>query len=64
MKAIAIHIHVVRKSTKQNVSFEFLNLGIFYQFLSIKLTGLVTLFDRKLQIFKNSPKCTIFGTIN
>ena len=61
MKAIAIHIHVVRKSTKQNVSFEFLNLGIFYQFLSIKLTGLVTLFDRKLQIFKNSLNRTNFG---
>ena len=41
----------------QNVAFEFLNFGIFHQFLSyLKLTCLVTLFDRKLQVFKNSPK--------
>ena len=46
----------------QNVAFEFLNFGIFHQFLSYKkLTCLVTLFDRKLQVFKNSPKWTIFG---
>ena len=46
----------------QNVAFEFLNFGIFHQFLSyLKLTCLVTLFDRKLQVFKNSPKWTIFG---
>ena len=33
----------------QNVAFEFLNLGIFHQFLSYqKMTCLVTLFDRKL----------------
>ena len=30
----------------------------------LKLTYLVTLFDRKLQVFKNSPKLTIFGTFN
>ena len=30
-------------------------------FVLLKLTCLVTLFDRKLQVFKNSPKCTIFG---
>ena len=35
----------------QNVSFEFYIFGIFHQFL----TCLVTLFDRKLQLFKNSP---------
>ena len=27
----------------------------------LKLTCLVTLFDRKLQVFKNSPKLTVFG---
>ena len=44
-------------------SFEFLNFGIFYQFfVLLKLTCLVTLFDRKLQVFKNSSKWTIFGT--
>ena len=42
----------------QNVAFEFLNFGIFHQ---LKLTCLVTLIDRKLQIFKNSPKWTLFG---
>ena len=30
-------------------------------FVSLKLTCLVTLFDRNLQIFKKSPKWTIFG---
>ena len=45
----------------QNVAFEFLNFGIFHQ---LKLTCLVTLFDRKLQVFKNSPKWTIFGIFN
>ena len=28
------------------------------------MSCLVTLFDKKLQIFKNSPKVTIFGTFN
>ena len=30
-------------------------------FVLLKVTCLVTLFDRKLQVFKNSPKLTIFG---
>ena len=30
-------------------------------FVPLKLTCLVTLFDRKLQLSKNSPKWTIFG---
>ena len=30
----------------------------------LKLNSLVTLFDRKLQIFKKSPKLTIFGLFN
>ena len=29
-----------------------------------KFTCLVTVFDRKLQVFKNSPKLTIFGIFN
>ena len=33
-------------------------------FVLLKLTCLVTLFDRKLQAFKNSPKCTIFDIFN
>ena len=33
-------------------------------FCPIKMTSLVTLFDRKLQVFKNSPKLTIFGIFN
>ena len=44
----------------QNVAYDFLNFGSFHQFLSY----LVTLFDRKLQVFKNSPKWTIFGIFN
>ena len=30
-------------------------------FVLLKMTYLVTLFDRKLQAFKNSPKLTFFG---
>ena len=45
--------------------FEILDFGIFQQFFVLrKLTCLVTLFDRKLQVFKNSPKWTIFGIFN
>ena len=33
-------------------------------FVLLKLTGLVTLFDRKIQVFKNSPKWTILGIFN
>ena len=46
--------HIVWKSSK-NVSFEFLKFGIFHQ---LKLTCLVTLFDAKLQLFKNSSNET------
>ena len=46
----------------QNVAFDFFefwhNSPIF---VLLKLTCLVTLFDRKLRVFKNSPKRTIFG---
>ena len=43
----------------QYVAFEFWHfLPIF---VLLKLTCLVTLFDRKLQVFKNSPNWTIFG---
>ena len=42
-----------------------LNFGNFSQiFVLLKLTCLVTLFDRKLQVFKNSSKWTIFGIFN
>ena len=51
-----------RSKITQNVAFESLYFGIFVLFL--KLTCLVTLFDRKLQVFKNSPKWTIFGIFN
>ena len=54
-------LHIVWKLLKF-VTFEFLNFGIFRQFLSyFKLTCLATLFDRKLQDFKNSLKRTSFG---
>ena len=33
-------------------------------FVLLKLTCLVTLFDRKLQVFKISPKLTLFGIFN
>ena len=48
----------------QNFALDCSIFGIFHQFLSYKMTYLVTLFDRKLQVFKNSPKLTIFGIFN
>ena len=43
----------------QNVTFEFWHFPPIFDLL--KLNCLVTLFDRKLQVFKNSPKWTISG---
>ena len=49
----------------QIVAFEILEFWHFSRiFVLLKLTCLVTLFDRKLQVFKNSPKETIFGIFN
>ena len=45
----------------QNVAFEFWHFTPF--FVQLKLTCLVTLFDRKLQVFKNSPNRTIFSKL-
>ena len=46
----------------QNVAFEFSELWHFSTFYNLlKLTCLVTLLDSKLQLFKNSPKWTIFA---
>ena len=52
-----LHEHIVWKLLKMS----HLNFGVFHQFLSCfkKLTCLVALFDRKLQIFRNSPKLNI-----
>ena len=44
------------------VSFEFWHFSPIL--IQLKLTCLVTLFDRKLQVFKNSPKLTNFGIFN
>ena len=40
------------------------NFWVFLYIVRLKLICLVTLFDRKLQVFKNSPKWTIFGIFN
>ena len=49
----AINSHCLKIT--QNVSFEFFNFGIFHQFfVLLKLTCLVTLFDRKPHVFENS----------
>ena len=56
---------IVVKKITQNVSFPFLNFSIFTSFCPIKkMTCLVTLFDRRPQVFKNSLKLTIFGILN
>ena len=46
----------------QNVAFEFWHFPPI--FVLLKLTCLVTLFDRKLQVFKNSSNWTILGIFN
>ena len=46
----------------QNVAFECLHFPPI--FVLLKLTCLVTLYGCKLQVFKNSPKWTIFGIFN
>ena len=49
----------------QSVAFDFFLFWHFPPiFVLLKLTCLVTLFDRKLQVFKNSPKWSIFGISN
>ena len=45
-----------------NVAFEFWHFPPI--FVLLKLTCLVTLFDRKLQVFKNSPNWPFFGISN
>ena len=50
-------IHIVWKSPKKS----HLNFRIF---LLLKLTCLLTLFDYKLQVFKNGQKCNTFGIFN
>ena len=47
------------KAITQNVAFEFWHFPPIFGLL--KLTCLVTLLDRKLQVFKKSQKWTIFG---
>ena len=42
--------------------FEFWHFSLV--FVLLKVTCLVTLFDRKLQVFKNLPKWNIFGIVN
>ena len=51
----------ILKMSHSNVSI----LAIFFTyFCTIKLTCLVTLFDRMIHAFKNSPKLIIFGIFN
>ena len=49
----------------QNAVFLIFRLGHFLpSFVRLKVTCHVTLFDRKLQVFKHSPKWTVFGIYN
>ena len=48
----------------QSVAFEFLYFGYPPIFVLLQLTCLVTLFDRKLQVFKNSPMDHFFAIFN
>ena len=46
----------------QNVAFELFGFWRFPpSFVRLKVTCLVTLYDRKLDVFKNLPKWTILG---
>ena len=47
-----------------HLSFSILSFSTNFCPIKIKLTCLVTLFDRKFQVFKNSPKWTIFVIFN
>ena len=68
------HVHSVWKSQKsliQHCERSELHLHLTFTILAfspifvwLKLTSLVTLYDRKLQVFKNSPKWTIIGIFN
>ena len=58
------------KSEKQNLFWTLICAHVWksprmshFDFL-FKLTCLVKLFDRKLEVFKSSPKSSIFGTLN
>ena len=55
-----VHAHCLKIT--QNVAIEWFDFPSI--FVLLKLTCLVTLFDRKLQVFKNSPKWTIFVIFN
>ena len=66
--SIQHHLHTLKKpwthclKITQNVAFELLAFWHFSPiFVLLKLTCLVTLFDSKLQVLKNSPKWSIFG---
>ena len=48
--------HCLKITQESHLNFHFPPI-----FVLLKLTCLVTLFDCKLQVFKNSPKLTIFG---
>ena len=52
--------HIVWKQLKMSHTIFFL----FWHFPPLKLICPVILFDRKLQVFKNSPKWTNFGIFN
>ena len=52
--------HIVWKSPKMS-HLIFSILALSTNFVLLKLTRLVTLFDRKLQVFKGLPKWTFFG---
>ena len=56
------HALPVSLKISQYVAFEFWHFPPI--FVLLKMTCLVTLSDRKLQVFKNSPKWTIFGIFN
>ena len=58
--------HTLNQSAWKSPKMSHLNFWILAfsnNFCLIKLTCLVTLFDHKLQVFKNLPKLTIFGIL-
>ena len=56
--------HTVFENHPKMSHLNFSILAFSTNFVRLKLTCLVTLFDRKLQVFKNSPKWIIFGIFN
>ena len=67
---LALYLKTIRRALKRDLLhivwklLKVSHLNFYFWHFPPNLSCLVTLFDRKLQIFKNSPKWTILGIFN